>query len=86
MQANIKRQKRQTSANVMFLSANIVLSDCIPVVNQNGNRLYDTFAMKVAFSSLYFVLRVFFINTLPVLKSVDCTWFEEKVIAVQAIL
>ena len=55
MQANIKRQKHQTSVkNVMFMSAKTVSSDCIPVVNQKGNILHDIFAMKAAFSSLFF--------------------------------
>ena len=53
VQTNIKRQKHQTSVkNVMFMSAKTVLDDIILVVNQKGNRLYDIFAMKVAFSSL----------------------------------
>ena len=58
MQANIKRQKHQTSVkNVMFMSAKTVSSNIIHVVNQKEN--YDIFAIKVAFSSLYFVFRVF---------------------------
>ena len=40
------------------MSAETVLSDIIPVVNQKGNRLYDTFAIKVTLSSLYFVFKV----------------------------
>ena len=60
VQANIKRQKHQTSMkNVMFMSARTVSSDIIPVVNQKGNRLYDIFAMKVAFSRSCFVFRAF---------------------------
>ena len=60
VQTNIKRQKDQTSVkNVMFMSAKTVSSDIIPLVNRKGNRLYDIFAMKIAFSSLYFVFRVF---------------------------
>ena len=60
VQANIKRQKHQTSMkNVMFMSARTVSSDIIPVVNQKGNRLYDIFAMKVAFASSCFVFRAF---------------------------
>ena len=62
-QANIKRQKHQTSLkNVMFMSAKTVLSDVIPIIDQKGNRLYDIFTMKVAFSSFYFVLRVFLLT------------------------
>ena len=62
-QANIKRQKHQTSLkNVMLMSAKTVLSDVIPIINQKGNRLYDIFTMKVAFSSFYFVLRVFLLT------------------------
>ena len=39
-QANIKRQKHQTSVrNVIFMSAKSVLS--LHIVNQKGNRLYD---------------------------------------------
>ena len=37
------------------MSAKTISSDITPKVNQKGNRLYDIFAMKVAFSSLYFV-------------------------------
>ena len=60
VQANIKRQKHQTSVkNVMLMSAKTVLSDVLPVANRKGNRLYDTFAMKVTFSGLYF-FSVFF--------------------------
>ena len=63
VQANIKRQKHQNSVkNVMFMSAKTVSSDITPIVNRKGNRLYDTFAMKVAFSSFYFVLRVFLLT------------------------
>ena len=58
VQANIKRQQT-FGKNVMFMSAKTVLSDIIPIVNRKGNRLYDLFAMKVAFSSFYFVFRVF---------------------------
>ena len=62
-QANIKRQKHQTSLkSVMFMSAKTVLSDAIPIINQKGNRLYDIFTMKVAFSSFYFVFRVFLLT------------------------
>ena len=55
----MKRHKLQTSVKyVMFMSAETVLSDIIPVVNQKGNRLYDTIAIKVTLSSLYFVFKV----------------------------
>ena len=37
------------------MSLKNVSSNIIPVITQKGNRLYDIFAMKVAFSSLYFV-------------------------------
>ena len=61
--AYIKRQKHQTSVkNVMFVSAKSVLSNIIPIVNPKGNRLYDIFIMKVAFSSFYFVARVFLLT------------------------
>ena len=51
MQANIKIQKHQNSVkNVMLMFAKTVSSDIMPVVNQKGNRLFDIFAMKVAFS------------------------------------
>ena len=60
VQTNIKSQKHQTSVKtVMLMSAKTVLSNDISLFNQKGNRLYDIFAMKVAFSSLYFVFRVF---------------------------
>ena len=55
----MKRQKQQTSVkNVVFMSAKTAWRDIIPV-NRKGNILYDIFAMKVAFSRLYFVFRVF---------------------------
>ena len=51
VQASIKRQKHQTSVkNVILMSEKTVSSGIIPVVNQKGNRLYDIFPMKVAFS------------------------------------
>ena len=60
---NIKRQKHQTSLeNVMLMSSKAVSSDIIPIVNQRGNRLYDIFAMKVAFSSFDFVFRDFLLT------------------------
>ena len=40
------------------MSAKTVLGNSIPVVNQKGNRLYYMFAIKVPFSSLYFVLEL----------------------------
>ena len=60
VQANIKRKKHRTSVkNVMFMSLKTILSNIIPIVNRKGNKLYDILAMKVAFSSLYFVFRTF---------------------------
>ena len=54
VQANIKRQNYQTSLkNVIIMCTKTVSGNIIPVVNQKGNRLYDIFAMKVAFSGLY---------------------------------
>ena len=43
----------------MFMSAKSVSGDIVPRVNHKGNRLYDIFVIKVAFSSLDFVFRVF---------------------------
>ena len=63
VQTNIKRQKHQTSLeNVMLMSAKAISSDIIPIVNQRENRLYDIFAMKVAFSSFHFVFRTFLLT------------------------
>ena len=63
VQANIKRQKHQSSLeNVMLMSAKAISSDIIPIVNQRENRLYDIFTMKVAFSSFYFVFRAFLLT------------------------
>ena len=63
VQTNIKRQKHQTSLeNVMLMSSKAVSSDIIPIVNQRGNRLYDIFAMKVAFSGFDFVFRDFLLT------------------------
>ena len=60
VQANIKRPKHQTSVkNVIFMSTKSVSNDIIPIVNRKGNRLYDIFVMKIAFSSLYFVFSFF---------------------------
>ena len=70
----------------MCMSSKTVLSSIIPaVVNQKGNALYNLFAMKVAFSSLYFVFSVFFrffVNILPILQVVVFTWCVEWVIFV----
>ena len=41
------------------MSAKTVSSDIIPLIKQKGNRLYDIFAMKVAFSGLYFAFGLF---------------------------
>ena len=62
VQANIKRQKHQTSEkNVILISAKTISSNIISsIVSQKRNRLYDMFAMKVAFSDLYFVFLEFF--------------------------
>ena len=65
----------------MFMSAKFVSSD----INQKGNRLYDIFAMKIAFSSFYFVFRVFLL-TFDLFKSVAFKWCVEWVIAVQTSL
>ena len=63
VQANIKRQIPPTSLkDVMFVSTKTVLSNMLPIVNQKGNRLYDIFEMKVAFSSSYFVFRGFLLK------------------------
>ena len=69
----------------MFMSAKFVSSDIRHIVNQKGNRLYDIFVMKVAFSSFYFVFRVFLL-TFDLFKSVAFKWCVEWVIAVQTIL
>ena len=70
----------------MCMSSKTVLSSIIPaVVNQKGNTLYNLFAMKVAFSSLYFVFSVFFrffVNILPILQVLVFTWCVEWVIVV----
>ena len=44
------------------MSAKTISSDITPIVNRKGNRLYDIFAMKVAFSSFYFAFRVFLLT------------------------
>ena len=55
VQVNIKRQNHQISAKHMFImSAKTVLSDIMPIINQKENRLYDIYAIKVAF--LVFIL------------------------------
>ena len=60
VQANIKKQKHQSSVK----KCNIYVSkNCFKWYHARsqpkGNRLYDIFAMKVGFSSLYFVFVVF---------------------------
>ena len=56
VKANIKRVKHETSVkNVMLMSSKSISSDIKPIVNRKGNRLYDIFAMKVAFS-IFFIL------------------------------
>ena len=63
VQANIKRQKHQTSVkNAMFMSAKSVWGDIIPIVNRKENRLYDIFVMKAAFFNFSFVFRVFLLT------------------------
>ena len=60
VQANKKKQKHQTSEkNVLLVYAKTFSRDIIPIVNNKGNRLYDIFAMKLAFFSFYFVFRDF---------------------------
>ena len=60
VQANKKKQKHQTSEkNVLLVYAKTFSRDIIPIVNKKGNRLYDIFAMKLAFFSFYFVFRDF---------------------------
>ena len=62
VQANTKRQNYKTSVkNLILMSVKTVSSDTIPVINRKGNELSDTFAMKVGFSGLYFIIRVFFL-------------------------
>ena len=46
----------------MFMSAKPVASNIIPVVSQKEKRLNEIFAMKVAFSGLYFLFRVFLLK------------------------
>ena len=88
VQENIKRQNYQTSVkNLILMSAETVSIEVIPVVNQKRSRLYDIFAMKVAFSGFYFIFFYFFsISILPVLKCIAFNWCEESVIVVQKIL
>ena len=60
VQANKKKQKHQTSEkNVLLVYAKTFSRDIIPIVNKKGNRLYDIFAMKLAFFSFHFVFRDF---------------------------
>ena len=68
------------------MSAETVSINVIPVGSQKGSRLYDIFVIKVAFSSLYFVFRVFLLISYLFLKSIAFIWCDELVIAVQAIL
>ena len=56
VQENIKRTSVK---NVIFMSAKTVSNNITPLVKRKGNILYDIFAMKVAFSSLYFAFGVF---------------------------
>ena len=44
------------------MPAKALSSDIIPIVNRKGDRLYDIFAMKVAFSNFYFVFRIFLLR------------------------
>ena len=63
--ANTKRQNYKTSVkNVILMSAKTISSNAISVVNWKGNKLYHTFAMKVGFSSLYLIFRVFFFSSI----------------------
>ena len=63
VQPTKKGQKHQPSVkNVMLMSAKSVSSNIIIIVIQEGNTLYDILAMKVAFSSFYFVFRVFLLT------------------------
>ena len=49
----------QTSVeNVVLMSAKTDSSNIVPAINWKANRLYNIFAMEVAFSGLYFVFRV----------------------------
>ena len=63
VQPTKKGQKHQPSVkNVMLMSAKSVSSNIIIIVIQEGNTLYDILVMKVAFSSFYFVFRVFLLT------------------------
>ena len=55
------------------MSAKAVSNDIRAIVNQKRNRLYDIFVMKIAFSSFYFVFRVFLL-TFDLFKSVAFQW------------
>ena len=58
-----KGQIHQPSVkNVMLMSAKSVSSNIIIIVIQEGNTLDDILVMKVAFSSFYFVFRVFLLT------------------------
>ena len=61
---NIKREKHENSVkNVMLMSSKSISSNIKPIVNRKGNRLYDIFAMKEAFSIFfYFDYRVFLLT------------------------
>ena len=63
VQPTKKGQKHQPSVkNVMLMSAKSVSSNIIIIAIQEGNTLYDILVMKVAFSSFYFVFRVFLLT------------------------
>ena len=79
-----EKTKSSNFCKKMFMSSKTVLSNIIPVVNQKGYRLYDLFVLKVAFPSLYFVFRVFFV-ILPALQFVVFACCVEWVIALQTI-
>ena len=59
---NYIKNNQTTLKNIMVLSGKTVSSDTIPVDNQRGNRSYNIFAMKVAFSSFYFFFRIFLLK------------------------
>ena len=85
VQENIKKQKHQTFVkNLMLTSAKTVSSNIVPVVNQKANILY--ISDESSFFWFVFCFQSFSINILPVLKSVDFTWREQWVMAVQTVL
>ena len=57
-----KTSMKTSVENVMFVSAKTVLSDIISIVKLKGNRLYDIFAMTVAFSDFHFAFRIFMLT------------------------